>query len=544
MTERPAHRPGSRRPSGTQTVRQWVRIWIADLLGRSRGGYREREDRPRRIRAQIFALLGIAASLVYLGWAATVLNTRMRWLSIPFLLGEALGLVNFALFTMTTWHPRFHRPEGVGAKRVYSVDILVTTCGEPYAVVAETLRAAVAMAYPAKRVYLLDDAASADLRRLAEALECGYLARPVRHDAKAGNLNYALSRTEGDLILTVDADQVPDKALAATLVGYFDAPQMGFVATKQAFELPPGDPFCNADVLFYDVMQPGKDRHNAAFSCGSGVMYRRKALEDIGGFSTWNLVEDVHTSMLLHAAGWRSVYYEHALSRGTAPADIWGVYHQRAQWATDGLRILFWDNPFLRRGLSWAQRAEYTHVGLVYLFAGWVMPLFYLVPVVSLLSAQCVIVTDLWHYLLFRGPGFLLTSYATHYIHAAAPRGVSFLRATGTWLGYAPAFQVATFVALFSPRQKPAYAVTEKVARVNSVTRRLLGTAPHWLVIAGVLIAIPLGWTNPRADWNSVLINTLWAVNQVMILIWLVRAPWVVRRASDGVEDRPAADQR
>ena len=66
-------------------------------------------------------------------------------------------------------------------------------------------------------------------------------------------------------------------------------------------------------------MQAGKDTDNAAFSCGSGVIYRRKALEEIGGFSTWNLVEDVHTSMLLHDRGWRSIYYNYPLTKGTAP---------------------------------------------------------------------------------------------------------------------------------------------------------------------------------------------------------------------------------
>ena len=65
---------------------------------------------------------------------------------------------------------------------------------------------------------------------------------------------------------------------------------MGYVQSKQAFFLPEGDPFYNSDKVFYETIQSSNDQANAVISCGSGVVYRRRALEEMGGFATWNLV--------------------------------------------------------------------------------------------------------------------------------------------------------------------------------------------------------------------------------------------------------------
>ena len=44
---------------------------------------------------------------------------------------------------------------------------------------------------------------------------------------------------------------------------------------------------------------------NAVFPCGSGVVWRRSALQDIGNFPTWNLVEDLQSGVEALCRGWR-----------------------------------------------------------------------------------------------------------------------------------------------------------------------------------------------------------------------------------------------
>jgi cellulose synthase (UDP-forming) len=103
-----------------------------------------------------------------------------------------------------------------------------------------------------------------------------------RH-AKAGNLNNALLQTQGELILILDADQVPQPTILDRTLGYFRDPRMAFVQTPQPFyNIPPGDPFGSAAPLFYGPIQQGKDGWNAAFFCGSNAVLRREALMQVG----------------------------------------------------------------------------------------------------------------------------------------------------------------------------------------------------------------------------------------------------------------------
>jgi len=58
-----------------------------------------------------------------------------------------------------------------------SVDVFVTSCKEPSAIVMKTLEAALAIRYPEKRVHLLDVGGSPELERFCRAREIRYLAR-------------------------------------------------------------------------------------------------------------------------------------------------------------------------------------------------------------------------------------------------------------------------------------------------------------------------------------------------------------------------------
>jgi len=104
-----------------------------------------------------------------------------------------------------------------------TVDVFVTACNEPLEMVERTLRAAVAMrGY--HRTWLLDDGDHPQLARLAEIIGVGYLTREGNRDRKAGNLNAALARTDGDVIVVFDADHVPVPEFLERSLGHFADP--------------------------------------------------------------------------------------------------------------------------------------------------------------------------------------------------------------------------------------------------------------------------------------------------------------------------------
>ena len=175
-----------------------------------------------------------------------------------------------------------------------------------------------------------------------------YLSRPGKNipneNAKAGNLNFGLAHSHGDCVLILDADHVAQPNIVEVLTGYMKFERVAFVQSRQQFVVPEGDPFFSSDAVFYGSFLSGCDSTNAAISCGSGVLYRRKALEELGGFATWNLVEDLTTSYELRQAGIPSMCRMPSIT-GMAPDTIAGVYRQRRQWALDTIRLCLFGTP-------------------------------------------------------------------------------------------------------------------------------------------------------------------------------------------------------
>ncbi|HHP7236282.1 MAG TPA: glycosyltransferase [Desulfobacterales bacterium] len=499
-----------------------------DLVGKAAyRRFREREDRLRRLLSQLLSLAAVVLGVFYLLWHYKHIAWEPWWVSLPFFVCECVGSILFIFFAVNVWYPRYHRPEGVASEETRTVDVFITTCGEPLEVLQETVAAAVRIEYPAKTVFILDDRADPAVRQLAEQFNVNYLARERREHAKAGNLNFGLARSRSELILTLDADQVPRPDILKRLAGYFRLPRIAFVQSKQNFMVPQGDPFGNTDKVFYNVMQSGKDWDNAAFSCGSGVVYRRAALEQVGGFSTWNVVEDVHTSMRLHQRGWRSIYHNHPLTIGTAPSDIWGVYRQRGQWAVDSLRLIFWDSPFLRRGLSLKQKLQYFNLGFVYLVSAFFMPVYFLIPIWSIFSAQFVLDAPVPEYIANRLPYFLVMSLAYGSLNYPTP----YLHAFQMWTGLFPVFIRASLVALCHRRTKPGYRVNVKHERRQLKRPAALAVLPHMILIAASLAAIVYGLLFHSGSLDFRLLNCAWASWSIwtlsgIVLAALFRSPW------------------
>jgi cellulose synthase (UDP-forming) len=530
----PARSPAApRRPAPRDMVVASVREYWQDLRGtKSYYRYRERDDRARRVLGRTLVALNTVAALVYFVWAFTILNWSVWYVSVPFYLAEVVALISTTLFCLLIWYPRYHRPEGPEARSSLSVDIFIATCGEPLEVLRPTVAAASAIDHPDTTVYVLDDRASPEVERLALEHGCRYLARVDRSDAKAGNLNFGLAHSGGDLILALDADQVPDRDIVRNLVGYFEFSRIALVQTPQRYHLPEGDPFGNADELFFRVIQNSKDSANSAFSCGSGVMYRREAVEDVGGFSTWNLVEDLHTSLRLHDRGWRSVYHNYPLTTGTAPADIRSVYKQRSQWATDTMRMMFWDSPLKRAGLDPKQKMQYFYIGLSYVISGFVLPVYYLTPAWSVLTNQFMFTAPLGTYAVVRGVSFVLTLLALALLWAP----VRTAKPYQMWAGLFPVFFRSTITALLSRREKPRYHVTRKTVERPGLLTNLGAVWPQMTVIlltVGALVYAALQGT-ARAD--LILINAFWGTWIVWTLSSICYAAVRPKRFSQSFE--------
>ncbi len=506
--------------------------WLSDLVRdlsrseeRSYRRYHERLDRPRRIRARLFAVLTIAAGAAYLWWLVTHLNYADGGaMALAFAAAEAGALLVFVLAVVDFWDLRFKRPQGLEVEESYDVDVLIPTAGEELEIVAPVLRAAddIRWEHGELEIWVLDDGGSEEVRRLADRLGHNYRSRPEsgvpQEDAKAGNLNFGLEHATGDLFLVLDADQVPRPDILDRMAGYMKFEDVAFIQSRQAYRVPEGDPLNNQDKLFYEAAQLGLDSENAVISCGSGVLYRREALDEIGGFETWNLVEDLTTSFELLSRGWKSFYYPFALSLGLAPDSIGGVYGQRSKWALDTMRLFLWDNPLFKSDAPLRVRLTYSMIGLTYLLAGFILPFFLIVPLWSYLTGVNVLSGPEWSFIGIRGAYFLLMVGAIRYLFRRRTPGKQFQFLVGLF----PVYLVNTLRALFyPPGRKPRYRATNVEHEDQEDRHPIYYVWPQVLLLLAhallPFVSLVAGWASARLVVMNAFVSvfalwTLWPV--------------------------------
>ncbi len=355
-------------------------------------------------------LLAFAVSVSYLTWRLWTINTDALWLSVPFYLLELTGLFSFGLFIYSVWdtdHLRVAEPRHDTANKVA---ILIPTYNEDPEILLPTVAAALAVDLP-HETWVLDDGKRPWVEEMAREVGAHYLIRPDNSHAKAGNLNHALNQIDADLVAILDADHVPKRNLLRNTVGYFDDPYVALVQTPQAFYN--NDSFEDVgssyqeEELFYRVIQPGKNRWNAAFWCGTSAVVRVDALRSVGGVATESLTEDLHTTLRLHRQGWSTIFHNEVLAQGLAPQSYDEYLVQRKRWAAGAMQVLRGDNPFTSKGLTGRQKLAYAAT-LSGWMEGWRTVAYLMVAFLVVLTGAIPLHAPVWVF-----AAFFLTTLAT-----------------------------------------------------------------------------------------------------------------------------------
>jgi cellulose synthase (UDP-forming) len=478
--------------------------------------------------------LSAFASARYLYWriSSTVNmdSTADAIASLLLLSAEIYGLVILFLGYFQTVELTHRTPPPVPDPPP-TVDVLIPTYNEPVDILRRTVIGALAMDYPAKRVYVLDDGRRPEISEMAASLGAIYLTRANNEGAKAGNLNHALRQTTGELVAIFDADHVPVRSFLAKTAGFFANPKLGLVQTAQHFYNP--DPYernlnltgrvAPEQNFFYHVIQPGNDFWNAAFFCGSCAVLRRSALDSVGGFRTRTVTEDSHTALELHAKGWHSVYLRMPLAAGLAAETFAAHVKQRIRWARGMAQILRVDCPLLKRGLSLPQRLNYFNA-MLHFFFGVPRLILILAPLAFLFGGLHPLKADSLAVIAYILPHISLSTIANSIISRRYRH--SFWAAVYE-VSIAPYTAAVTLMALINPRFGK-FNVTEKGAslaearydvRSSMITVGLLA-----FTLAGLVVAFPwrLGWFayegREQSELDAIVINSIWTLGNLLVL--------------------------
>jgi cellulose synthase (UDP-forming) len=167
-------------------------------------------------------------------------------------------------------------------------------------------------------------------------------------------------------------NNVPLPDALESIVGYFDDDKVALVQTPHDFynhdSVQHYEVGRHEQSLFFEVVLPGKDRHNGVYWCGSASLLRRKALIEAGGVSTETIAEDFHTTIKIHGAGWKTCYHDEVLVQGLAPMDLDGYLLQRDRWARGNLAVLSLPESPLRPGAGLSLRQRVSYLGSLYAY--------------------------------------------------------------------------------------------------------------------------------------------------------------------------------
>jgi cellulose synthase (UDP-forming) len=464
------------------------------------------------------------ALLVTLFYAIFLLNPAYRgntWIWLLVLFAEGITIFNALAmwWTILVHTPHPDTPEVYAWRRRLatgdlkpSIDVFITVYGEPLEIVLVTIRAARDMQVEHK-TWVLDDGDSDDLRAACNEEGVGYLRRTEHSHAKAGNINAALKRTSGEFVVIMDADHVPSPDFLLRALPQMHDPLVAFVQTPQAFPsarglVPAGS--AESQRIFYELVLPGKNYFNAVFCVGTNVIFRRAALEQIGGMYTASNSEDIWTSIELHRRGWRSVFVPETLARGLAPESLLSYFKQQFRWAYGAFEVLLRGGLFRRKGLTVDQRFQYMLAGVNYLLSLAALILMCL-PAVYLLFGLSPIRSDTRTWLIHYMPFYLLIMLVT-----VLQLGGFKPSAIVTSIGAAPVHVRALLMAIL--KRKVRWTVT------NAGPRGLPGVElvlPHVVLLLLNAVAIAVGVSTLRLRGTNIAgvgLSIAWAAIYVLVL--------------------------
>lgn len=264
-----------------------------------------------------------------------------------------LGIYAFHAWMLTLLALRRRRPPAVTAPSDWpSVSVHLPVYNEKR-VISRLLDSVIAFEYPRNKleVIVVDDSTD-DTAELVQSYQENHsdivtvIRREKREGFKAGALQAALHRSKGELFVLFDSDYVPPPDFLRRMVPYLCSDKMvAFAQARQSYLPDEKSWISHALSLGIDAYAfiDQEARYSAGllthFS-GSGGLFRRTAVTDVGGWSSQTLAEDLDLSIRLRLRGWGWVYDGSIDCPGELPTSFSILRRQQFRWASGFARCL------------------------------------------------------------------------------------------------------------------------------------------------------------------------------------------------------------
>lgn len=410
-----------------------------------------------------------------------------------------------------------------------SIDIIISTYNEPMEILKRTIAGALNIDYPKEKytIYLGDDGTREEAKQIAEELGIKYITRKNNEHAKAGNINNVLKTAKGEFVLLLDADMIPHRKIIKKMISYFEDSKTGFVQSPQIFynedpyqyNLKVSTNVPNDQDFFMRIIEEKRAEFNSVLHIGTNAIFRRKALDDIGGIPTGSITEDMATGMLIQNKGYKSFYINQVLAIGLSPDNLVDFIKQRDRWCRGNVQVMKKYNPLKMDNLTFMQKMIYFD-GFSYWSTGLQKLVFLLAPLLFLFFKLTIISASFWDLAIIFIPHFL-SSLLFFRIASKKTRNIFWSHIYE--LATAPHLTKSFLLELFF-NKKPKFNVTPKGNVLEKNIYRFKLSLSHLFLFILSVVALSINvkyfFENIDSDFISgLIINMLWCIYNIFGLI-------------------------
>lgn len=267
------------------------------------------------------------------------------------------GIAFFTLFVLSIFILLFlkHRndylktPESTDWRPVVSV-IIPAYNEEAY--IGRSIESVLAVDYPKDKldVIVVDDGSTDNTYAMAKRFEDGQVrVLTKKNGGKGAAINFGLKEAKGELVATMDADSYLTKDTLKELLPHFVDPEV--MAVTPAIRIKSSKSLIRElqrieylMILFSRKLLSLID--SVPVTPGPFSMFRKKVLDEVGGFDEHNLVEDVEMALRIQS--------RHHKIRSSMTADVYteppgtlkDLLRQRVRWQRGGIRN-YWHYRFM-----------------------------------------------------------------------------------------------------------------------------------------------------------------------------------------------------
>jgi cellulose synthase/poly-beta-1,6-N-acetylglucosamine synthase-like glycosyltransferase len=360
-------------------------------------------------------------------WLAALASFWIWWFDPAHYIGLFGFLTVTAVLAWVTLLPayfmavfyRSRRPSGPLCLPVGSRVAMVVTKApsEPFAIVAETLKAMLAQAVP-HDTWLADEDPSSETLEWCRRHGVFVSTRKGRSDyhraawprrtrCKEGNLAFFYDHYgyDGyDFVVQLDADHVPEPGYLYEMLRPFADPKVGYVSAPSICDRNAAESWSArgrlyAEASLHGSLQAGYNGGLAPLCIGSHYAVRCAALKEIGGLGP-ELAEDHSTTLMMNAHGWRGAHALDAIAHGDGPRTFADLVTQEFQWSRSLVMILLQYSPTLVPRLPIRLKLQFLFSQLWYPLFALFMALMFALPIIALVRRE--------NFVAVTYPGFLL----------------------------------------------------------------------------------------------------------------------------------------